>query len=112
MSRTSEGLEPWVYDHKIPQPDEPEMDPQIGNRISMTEQDYLENQVELNIDNQIKEQKLNNMIDNTIRLERTPVTYPREKDTTESITRGVQDEKAKPEHNEVEYGSRDHERHE
>lgn len=110
MSRTSESLEPWVYDHKIPQPDEPEMDPQIGNRITMTEQDYLENQVELHIDNQIKESKLNNMIEDEIRLERTPVTYPTEKDTIESITRGVQDGKVKSEHNEVEYGKGDNER--
>ena len=109
MSRTSEGLEPWVYDHKIPHPDEPEMDPSIGNRITMTEQDCLEDQVELNIDNQIKELKLNNMIEDRIRLERTPVTYPTEKDTTESITRGERDG-TKPEHNEVEYGKGDHKR--
>jgi len=102
MSRTSEGLEPWVYDPKIPNPDEP----QAGNRITMTEQDYLESQVEYHIECQIKEQKLEdklNELNNEIRLDKTPVTYPRGKDTIESKTRGVEDERTKPQHNEVEH---------
>ena len=79
MSRVSEALEPWVYDPKIPEPDEPE----IGNRITMTEQDYLESQVDVHIENQIKESKFDKI--NEIRSVRTPVLYlPKEKDTQES----------------------------
>ena len=57
MSKVSEALEPWVYDPMYKgndQPDQP--DPNEG--IYCEECEYWDSRIELEIDNQIKEAKL------------------------------------------------------
>ena len=59
MSKVSEALEPWVYDHMYKgndQPDQP--DPNEGKSDCCDECDYWESKIDVMIENQIKESRL------------------------------------------------------
>ena len=61
MSKVSEALEPWVYDPFYKGDDQPDQEPEPnGEGDCCNECDYWESQVDVNIENQIKESKLEN----------------------------------------------------
>ena len=67
MSKVSEALEPWVYDPMYKgddQPDQPHPEEgHTGNSDCCNDCDYWESRVDLMIDNQIKEAKLEKLED-------------------------------------------------